>query len=168
MAKYNKWLNDKVILSINNLNDDELNKDMGAFFNSILGTLNHLIIADYMWLKRFTEFDKKSCCQRLELIKAPTSLNDVLYDNKQDYIKARNLLDDIIIDFINNLEGEDYSKPLTYSRANGETYTKEFGGILSHFFNHQTHHRGQVTTLLSQLGIDIGATDLHLLLNNYY
>ncbi|MEI9904766.1 MAG: DinB family protein, partial [Asticcacaulis sp.] len=82
------------------------------------------------------------------------------YPDMAAYAPVRSELDALIRVFIDRLSDEDIAAPLSYRNVAGEAHTKTLGLVLSHVFNHQTHHRGQVTTLLSQLGLDIGVTDL--------
>lgn len=163
MAKYNQWMNDKFIAALEGQSDEALSKDRGAFFGSILGTLNHIITADLAWLWRM-----KTALEPVELASLgdfpmPSLQEPNMFDNFVDYTMARQKLDRIIVNFIDNLEEEVLAAPFNYVRPNGEKYRKILGLVLCHFFNHQTHHRGQGTTLLSQIGIDIGPTDLNVL-----
>ena len=70
--------------------------------------------------------------------------------------------------FINELQEIDLSQSLTYTNTKGVSFSKPFSQLLLHLFNHQTHHRGQVTTLLNQMTIDIGETDLLMLIDDSY
>ena len=80
--------------------------------------------------------------------------------------KPRETLDALYIRFIDQLSDADIAAPLSYRNSSGQPFTKTTGLLLSHVFNHQTHHRGQITTLLSQMGLDIGVTDLAPLVPN--
>lgn len=87
-----------------------------------------------------------------------------MFEDKQSFITARQALDQVIIEFINELNEDDCLSILSYQSTKGEVFNKPFFMLLQHLFNHHTHHRGQVTTLLSQIGIDIGETDLLILI----
>ena len=124
---------------------------MGAFFKSIHGTLNHVLVADYLWLSRL---DAEPCAIR--------SLDEELYGDFDELRKQRGFTDDRLDRVIAALTNERLAGDLTYRRASGnhETVTTPLTLVFMHFFNHQTHHRGQVTTLLMQCGVDVGRTDL--------
>ncbi len=90
----------------------------------------------------------------------PDSLNAVLYSEWSQLLLAREQVDNAIIQFTAQLIDSVIAEHLTYTNTKGQLFTRSFGLLLQHLFNHQTHHRGQVSTLLYQLGLDIGVTDL--------
>lgn len=163
MAKYNAWMNSKFIELLKEQDEVMLWQDKGAFFESILGTLVHIIVADLVWLRRVANDCNPEIVEILEKFPIPKSVDDRIFDNFKAYSNARLELDKNIIDFVDRLELDRLDKKLSYKNIAGVPAQKTFGLVLSHFFNHQTHHRGQVTTLLSQSGLDIGPTDLILL-----
>ena len=163
MAKYNSWMNNKYIDLLKNQKEELLWQNKGAFFGSILGTLTHILVADLIWLRRFGNDNSPDLLEKLSKFPAPKSLDDKIFDNFTNYCAARIELDGIITDFINNIDDEKLGQEISYKSMAGIKAQKTFGLVLSHFFNHQTHHRGQSTTLLSQKGLDIGPTDLILL-----
>lgn len=150
-ARYNRWQNQTVYAAAATLPDGSRKRNMGAFFKSIHGTLNHLMVADWLWMSRF---DGEPV--------AVTALNQELYDDFDELSRHRSNTDDRIDRFIGTLTNERLADTLTYRRMSGNQaeMTKPLDAALVHFFNHQTHHRGQVTTLLMQCGIDPGVTDL--------
>lgn len=160
MAAYNRVMNQRLIDVISPLSDAELLADRGAFFGSILGTLNHLIVADLMWLNRFRPQPYGQMLAPLDDLPKPKVLADLLYPTLSELMPVREALDDLYIRFIDQIGPADLATPLHYQSASGGTFSKTVGPLLSHIFNHQTHHRGQITTLLSQIGLDIGVTDL--------
>jgi uncharacterized damage-inducible protein DinB len=159
-ANYNQQMNFAIIDAISKLDEHEIYADKVAFFSSIFGTMVHISVADIIWLRRFEKFDHGNLGQEIAHFPHPKSLDDVIFGNINEFIKARIELDKIIIQFIENLDAQDFSKELTYKNTKGIEFLKEFGLVLGHFFNHQTHHRGQVTSLLFQSGVDPGVTDL--------
>lgn len=164
MAAYNTWMNRKLYDAAGRLTEDELSANRGAFFGSIIGTLNHLVVADTIWLKRFATHP--SCHAALEPIRplpSPVSLDQILYPHIQSLSEYRNLLDGVIGDWANSLTEADLDHVLRYNSMKGVAANKRFFSLVMHFFNHQTHHRGQATTLFSQLGVDVGVTDLLVL-----
>lgn len=161
MADYNQWMNQSLYQSVSSLSVAELNEDRGAFFGSIMATLNHILVGDTIWLKRFASHPSSlASLEYVRELKKPLSLDTVLYVEFDVLLDARIRMDAVILEFASELTEDALLLPLTYVSSKGDEFTKNFGYLVQHFFNHQTHHRGQVTTLLSQAGVDIGATDL--------
>ena len=161
LASYNQWMNSKVYEAAGQLSATDLAKDRGAFFGSILSTLNHIVVGDTIWLKRFATHP--SCLTSLRGVADlpnPTSLNQIIFDDFTNLYKHRNWLDKQIINWISELSDYDLDYVLCYHNTKAVSANKCYSNLLLHFFNHQTHHRGQVSTLLSQAGADIGVTDL--------
>jgi len=161
MARYNQWMNQKLYAKVQLLSAEEIAKDRGAFFGSMLGTLNHLLVADMFWFRRFS--GSKACKQALAPMRAlsmPSSLNDILYEDIQVLAGARQEMDALILSFSDTWNEETLKETIQYRNMKGEKYQQQLGALLQHVFNHQTHHRGQMTTLLFQAGIDPEATDL--------
>ena len=161
LAQYNQWMNDKLFDAAAQLTEADLRQDKGAFFGSVLGTLNHLMVGDIAWLKRFaTEQDKFPSLDNIRKTNTPESLDIQLYDDLESLHAARQRLDADIINFCDEITTEQLAKKLDYQDYQGKSYSDQIGLLIQHLFNHQTHHRGQITTLLSQAGIDVGPTDL--------
>ena len=160
MAKYNLRLNTQVYDAAGQLSDDELLADMGAFFKSLLGTLNHILVGDLLWLNRFASIKSFSSLQALKNFPKPQTLNQILFEDFRQLKRTRIELDTLIHEWLHtNACDTDFQQNLTYRNSKGEVSTKDFAELLHHFFNHQTHHRGQVSTLLNQKGVDVGVTD---------
>lgn len=158
-------MNDKVYRSAERLSDAELVADKGAFFTSVLGTLNHILVADTIWLKRFAGYPGGFVAlHSLHHVNAPNSLSQILHTTISDLAHARRTVVESIIHFCAEADDDDYCQPLHYTDTSGRPFVNEFGALVQHFFNHQSHHRGQLTTLLSQSGIDVGATNLVLMI----
>jgi uncharacterized damage-inducible protein DinB len=150
MAAYNRWMNDRLYECCAKLPDEERKRDAGAFFESIHGTLNHLLMGDRIWLGRF-----------LGKPFAVKSLDQELYADFARLRAERAVTDEAITDWVSSLSEEDLRGELSYvSVVNPQRVRYALWLAVAHFFNHQTHHRGQLTTLLSQRGIDPGVTDL--------
>ena len=160
MARYNQVMNARLVAVVEPLSPETLAEPRGAFFGSLLGTMNHLVVADLMWLNRVRPQPYGAVLAPLDDLPRPTELNALLYPTLDAYRPVRAELDALFIDFIAGLGSDDIASPLSYRNAKGLPFTKTLGLVLSHVFNHQTHHRGQITTLLSQMGLDIGVTDL--------
>ena len=165
MAGYNRWMNQKVYAAAAKLPIGQFEAPAGAFFGSLAGTLNHLVLADTIWLQRFVAHPIPY--RALDVVRAlpePTALASVTAPPFEHLLGQRQLLDAVIEDWMGELQDEHLGATVQYKRLNGECYAKRLGSVLMHFFNHQTHHRGQASTLLFQAGLDIGATDLLVLI----
>jgi len=150
MASYNQWMNQKLYALCAGLSDAERKQDRGAFFRSIHGTLNHILYGDRVWLLRF---------EREPL--PPINLAQELYSDFEALWQARKKMDQFLLDWAEALSEEWLALPFEYtSGIDGKTRVLPTWVLVTHLFNHQTHHRGQLTTLLSQLGHDPGVTDL--------
>ncbi|MGR3885411.1 DinB family protein [Pseudomonas sp. 1152_12] len=166
MADYNQWMNRKVYEAAAKLTDAALAADRQAFFGSILGTLNHLTLGDTVWLKRFAQHPTGfSALAPLSAIATPDDLKQLAYADIRALAAHRAWLDQLIIEWARSLSEPDLDQQLSYHNMRGVANNKPFFGLLVHFFNHQTHHRGQVTTLLTQAGVDVGDTDLLALID---
>jgi uncharacterized damage-inducible protein DinB len=165
MASYNTSMNAKVYATASELSAESLSADRGAFFGSVLGTLNHITVADRIWLQRFAEHPSQpEILAEVRLLPKPRSLDEILFSDFRELSKHRAMLDGVIEQWVNGLTQADLNQVLCYSNLKGTRICKRFSGLMLHFFNHQTHHRGQITTLLSQFGKDVGVTDLFALL----
>lgn len=156
LARYNRWMNEKLLGLAATLSDETRKSDKGAFFRSIHGTFNHLLIADRIWLARFTG------TRIPEGFLGPggiQSLDQELYSDFEELRRERARTDDELSAWVAGLTVEQLSAPLVYLRR-GQQHEFPLWWAAVHVFNHQTHHRGQITTLLSQLGCDPGITDL--------
>jgi len=161
MADYNQWMNQKIYEAVGALPPETLHADKGAFFGSIFATLNHLCVADTLWLKRYTPvLENYQDFAPIMALPAPKALNEFLANNFNDLKDRRQLLDETLLELTSLLSDEELLQAISYQNEKGANANKTLFNLLMHQFNHQTHHRGQITTLLSQLGLDIGITDL--------
>ena len=151
MAEYNSWMNAKMYALCDTLSDDVRKKDQRAFFRSIHGTLNHILACDLMFLASFTKDADFVECEG---------------DLHADFDKLRQhrgAVDQQLLRWSESVSPEWLNTSSTYTHyEDGVPRTVTQGFWVVHMFNHQTHHRGQITTLLTQLGHDIGSTDLHM------
>jgi len=150
LAQYNRWMNDKLYAVCAELSDTERKRDLGAFFGSLHRTLNHLLFGDLAWMGRFTDSP----------FQAPNMGADLFDDF--DALRAERQRTDVRIErWAERLAPEWLAAPFTYtSGVDGKTRTLPAWVLVSHLFNHQTHHRGQASTLIHQLGRDPGITDI--------
>ena len=161
LSEYNQLMNQRLYEAVAKLPDDLIKEDKGAFFKSLFGTLNHILVGDIIWLSRFsTDPSSQDALSYFINIEKPQSLNTVLYTEFSELKKEREKIDNLIILWINSLTDKDLKSKISYKNMNGASFQKEFSSLINHLFLHQVHHRGQATTLLSQFGIDFGETDL--------
>lgn len=151
-AAYNAWANSRVYAAAQALAEQEFGRDVGAFFRSMKGTLNHLLVADRVWMKRFTgEGDH------------PNTLDAILHEELAHLRIAREAEDDRIRTWVDGLTEEQLAGRFTYvTITDMKTVSQRLAPALAHFFNHQTHHRGQAHTILSLLGKSPPSLDLVL------
>ncbi|MCW3480950.1 GNAT family N-acetyltransferase [Neisseriaceae bacterium JH1-16] len=166
MAEYNRWMNEKLYHCLEELPEAALGGNMGAFFGSLLGTLNHLLIGDLLWMKRLAELPEPGVLAVLRERPAPQALNGWLSHSLPGCLAERRALDKLLLDWCAALTEVELDQPLSYRNMRGVAATKPLFPVLMHVFNHQTHHRGQLTTLMSQLGLDPGVTDLVVLIDD--
>lgn len=163
-AYYNQWMNEKVYAGAAQLSAEALAQNRGAFFGSIIGTMNHLVVADTLWLKRFANHPAQfPALEPVIGLEKPTALNQLIFNELAPLRERRELLDNIINELIGQITAQDLAHVLHYLNTQGVAAQKPFYKLLLHFFNHQTHHRGQASTLLFQAGVNIGVTDLLVL-----
>jgi uncharacterized damage-inducible protein DinB len=143
MAAYNRQVNQQFYAACAELGEVELKQDRGVFFTSIFGTLNHLLLVDRLWLGGFT---KNSV--------AFNSLDEELYAGFAELRTERERTDADILAWADTLTLEQLEAPFNEHLAFPTWLT------VMHFFNHQTHHRGQLSALLGQCGLDYGVTDI--------
>lgn len=139
LARYNQWANQRIYAACASLPEAEYLKPRPAFFKSLHGTLSHILVADRLWLARFE--GKPQPYQ---------SLDEIPYAELAGLRVAREAEDARIIRIIQAMEDEAFGRPFTYKNIAGETWTQPMDQLLTHFFNHQTHHRGQAHDQLSQ------------------
>jgi uncharacterized damage-inducible protein DinB len=123
--------------------------------------LQHIAVGDTIWLMRFaTHPGGFASLTPLQNGPKPTALNQPLFAHWTDLQAYRQKLDAMMVAWSQELESAHMAHPLHYVNMAGVQQCKLFGPLLTHFFNHQTHHRGQASTLLHQCGVDVGVTDL--------
>lgn len=173
MAAYNQWMNTRLYETARQLPPAAVEAPRGAFFGSILGTLNHLVVADTLWLHRFAQHPALQAKRvdpatpdplvALHMVcewPTPMALGEPVGTDLTSLWPSRQVLDAAILALIQALSDADLDHPLSYFNMKKVPQRKPTYSLLLHFFNHQTHHRGQATTLLSQAGVDVGVTDL--------
>jgi uncharacterized damage-inducible protein DinB len=140
-AGYNAWCNERLYQAANRVPEKEYRADRGAFFKSLHGTLNHLLVGDRIWMQRFTGHGERTA-----------SLDAILYDDFSVLRAARRKEDEHISNYIDGLSDSDLTKSIRYRTVvNPQNIEQQLAPALDHFFNHQTHHRGQAHALLSAI-----------------
>ncbi|BAZ27629.1 DinB family protein [Cylindrospermum sp. NIES-4074] len=153
LARYNSLVNRRLYEVCAMLSDAERKQTRPAFFKSIHGTLNHILVGDRIWMNRFAGYEMPS-----------TGLDAILYDDFEELRAARVLEDECIEAFIADLDAEFLATTITYENNKGTIYTDPVNLLVAHFFNHQTHHRGQIHDMLTQTEIVPPVLDLHRIL----
>jgi len=140
-GRYNAWANSRLYDATARLSAEQYRADRGAFFKSVHGTLNHLLVTDRIWMQRFTgEGD------------APNRLDAILFESFDDLRVAREAEDRRIVDFVDGLDDGRIADTIKYRRVSTpEEFEQQLAPALAHWFNHQTHHRGHVHALLTGL-----------------
>jgi uncharacterized damage-inducible protein DinB len=138
---YNAWANGRLYEAVAELSTEQYRADRGAFFKSVHGSLNHLLVTDRVWMQRFTgEGD------------APNRLDAILFETFIELLAAREAEDRRIVDFVDRLDDRRIAGTIKYRRITSpEQFEQPLAPALAHWFNHQTHHRGQVHALLTGL-----------------
>ncbi len=153
MAQYGAWQNHSLIKAAEELDEDARLANRGAFFGSISGTLNHLLWGDRAWMNRFAGSDAPNA-PSIAASPAETA-------SWEDYMFARGKMDAQIINWAKNLDDGWFADDLTWwSGAAGREMSKPRTLLVTHFFNHGTHHRGQVHAMLTAAGAKPGDTDI--------
>ena len=153
MARYNSLANRRLYDACAQLSDAERKKARPAFFKSIHGTLNHILIGDRIWLTRFSGREIPS-----------THLDAILYDEFEALRAAREQEDARIETFAAGLTDLFLECTVRYVNNEGKLFEDSVPMLVAHFFNHQTHHRGQVHDLLTQTDVAPPSLDLHRVL----
>lgn len=141
LAAYNAWANARLYDAAAALPDDAYRRDEGAFFGSLHRTLNHVLVGDTIWMARFTGDETP-----------PPALDAVLHEDLPALRAAREAMDARIVAFVEDLDAEALARPFAYRTIlEPARVTQPLAPALDHFFNHQTHHRGQAHALLTRL-----------------
>jgi uncharacterized damage-inducible protein DinB len=150
LAAYNAWCNGRLYDAAALLPDADYRAERGAFFKSVHGTLNHILVADRIWMKRFTGAGE-----------APIRLDAILFETLHDLRHAREAEDKRIVTYVDALTDADLAGRIRYQTISKPAPIEQpLAPTLLHFFNHQTHHRGQAHCLLTGFGLDAPSFDL--------
>ena len=155
-ASYSKDVNQQLLVACQNLSCDSMLADRGVFFDSIIGTWNHLLVTDLLWLlKLHPATDNETLLKQPKII----SPNQVIAAQINEVSELRLAIDQAFIDWIAGLTDQQLDETCHYQSLDDQTMSAPLGHVLQHIFNHQIHHRGQLTALLSQAGVSYGHVD---------
>ena len=161
MAEYNKCINNQLINCCQLLSNDDLSKDTLSFFPNIISYWNHILFGDLILLGRLAKNEISSLTSNdFNELPTPKSPRDIYHENFTNIVVLRNQVDVLISQYCRDLTDEECDQTITYQTTENQTITKKVADVTQHIFNHQTHHRGQLTCILSQLGVDYGCMDL--------
>lgn len=153
LAQYNAGTNEKMNTHIAALSAEQWGQAFGGMFNSVKSLCNHIYICDFIWLQRFSQLrpfryiDNELFCGSLRL--------DTMYlTTVVEYLRLRMDMDAHIRAFVDEIRPEDVSQTLVYKDLRGRENSRNFGGLVLHMFNHQTHHRGMISLYLEEMGVD--------------
>ena len=150
LGRYNRLANERLYAACAELDDAARRQDRSAFFRSIHGTLNHIMVGDRIWMARFEGGTVSS-----------TGLDAILHDDFDELRAARVVEDARIEAFTAGLDDAQLAGTLAYISHEGHPFEDPMAVLLPHFFNHQTHHRGQITTMLRQADGSYPELDMH-------
>lgn len=140
-ADYNKWANSRLYAAVDSLSDEEYFKPRQAFFGSVHGVLNHMMVGDTIWTSR------------LHGTSPSIALDAEMYPDRASLREARQKMDVDIIAYMADRNETDMAGDVRFKTTSGDPQSMELAVLLAHFFNHQTHHRGQAHDMLSQTDV---------------
>lgn len=166
MATYNKRMNVQLLAVCKQLPTKQIHKETHSFFPTIMCYWNHILFGDLIMLSRLVKSKivhiDANILQQLPTAKA---VNDTFANNLKELVNLRKIVDNIYINVTQQLTDNSYDLTINYTTSEGVILEKSVAEFLQHVFNHQTHHRGQLTCILSQMGMDYGHTDLPMLVS---
>ncbi|WP_353518023.1 DinB family protein [Thalassotalea sp. SU-HH00458] len=161
MSLYNQRINRQLMHCCLPLSVEILEQDSHSFFTNIMSYWNHLLFGDLVLLTRLAQHNiGQLTLADFTRFPAPISPQDIYYQELTQLNTCRQALDELIICFCQNLTEQACEQVISYTTTEGVLLTKKVADIVQHLFNHQTHHRGQLTCLLSQNGVDYACMDL--------
>lgn len=145
---YNRWANARILDDVSKLSPEQFTMDLKSSHSSVRDTLAHILAAEWIWLERWKGVSPKALLSPAEF---PTveSLVARWAQLEEDYAR-----------FIRGLTDESLATVITYTNTRGENWSYPLSQMLQHVGNHSSYHRGQVVTMLRQLGADVNPVDL--------
>ncbi len=148
MADYHHWALQRLYAVVDQLSDSDYRRDTKLFFNSVHGSLNHILLVDHIWHAR--------------LVASPIAITGLDQELESDRaaLKSRSLkFAKSWRGFVDALTPEQIAGDLDYRTIKGDPYRMPYASLILHVFNHATHHRGQISTVLTQLGLEAPVMD---------
>lgn len=142
MARYNAWANARLYRMAGQLSAEQYHRDVNVYFKSLHGTLNHLLVADRIWLWRLTGSGV-----------APTQLDAILFEDLASLAEARRAEDERLVSFVESVTDAQLEAAIEYQTTSKAPQQQKLREVLAHVFNHQTHHRGQAHAILTAVGL---------------
>lgn len=164
LGRYNQWMNQRLYVAAGQLSDAQRKAHVGAFFGSVHDTLAHVLWADLVWLGRVTGSRRYDPAALPGAAQARQGYGRGLCPDFADLECERAALDASILQWVEGLTPTALQATVAYGNVGGTAYSHPLWWVVAHFFNHQTHHRGQVAALLHQAGVEVGVTDLMVML----
>ena len=154
LARYNQRMNQEMFDVLYTLTDRARKRDAGSWFRSIDGVLNHLIVTDINWLRRYRALSPESPVLNDPALDPPNlSWEYPLHEDFEDLWKTRAIVDQLIVDWFGEFPGDRYGESLEYTDSVGQLRPAMAGEAFEFLFIHQTHHRGQISQILDRIGL---------------
>ncbi|MCJ7783608.1 MAG: DUF664 domain-containing protein [Desulfobacterales bacterium] len=155
LAEYNKRTNQEVLGILEGLPQEQLSKDLGSYYSSILGIMNHILVTDATWIRRFANNlpELNAVTPQLPTFELKT-WKDIVWNSLSLFKPVRTSVDEVIGQVFRLVPEDKYNLKIRYQDYKGQEQHKTVWYAFLHFFNHQTHHRGQVAVLLDQLSVE--------------
>jgi uncharacterized damage-inducible protein DinB len=153
-ARYNRVANERLYDACAQLDPIEYLRERKGSFGSIHNLLNHVLLGDRIWMSRFAGGGSTT-----------PPLNSILFDTFDELRSARAAKDEEIEAFFARIDDQFLQRQLRYTNSKGKDCVDTAPGAVLHFFNHQTHHRGQVHVMISQTDVKPPSLDMHRILN---
>ena len=147
LYKYNRWANGRVLDAVSKLTTDDFTKEIRSSFPSVRDTLVHILSAEWIWLMRWKGTSPKAM------------LSSIDYPKISELKSRWHVVEREQREFVSRTTVDSLQKKITYTNTTGEQWTYALWQMMQHVVNHSTYHRGQITTMLRQLGAKTEATD---------
>jgi len=158
LAKYNIITNELMNSIIRKLSEEQWNREYYGHFKSIHELCSHIYIVDFNWLKRFKKL-RSFKILNTEIFEGDYKFTEIIFKSINEYLFKRSELDNIITEFIKELREEDLNKSLKFINSKGIEMERKMNSLITHVFNHETHHRGMISVYLEMLGIENSYSD---------
>lgn len=168
MACYNQRMNNQFLTACSKLTETQWRENTNSFFPSIMHYWNHLLFGDLIMLSRIAHsLPHLLAPEQLAKFPKATAVDNIFTTSFEEIARLRKAVDEVIVAFTQNITDDDYLQTIRYTTTEGQAMSKALGSYVTHLFNHQTHHRGQLSCLLSQFNIDYGCTDLPVIASEF-